>query len=96
MIKTASPPPYCFGKLEKVFPEIGDGLRATPESCIPCYHKTECLRTAMSEAGGLKLQEQNVDRAYEAGMIGFLGRWSRKKSLQRKLSRKKENSHENH
>jgi hypothetical protein len=43
----------------------------------------------MAGAGGLKLQEKNVDRAYTAGMIGFLGRWSRKKDLQRRLSEKK-------
>jgi hypothetical protein len=43
----------------------------------------------MAEAGGLNLQEKNVDRAYTAGMIGFLGRWSRKKDLQRRLSKKR-------
>jgi hypothetical protein len=89
MQNTPSPPPYCFGKLENVFPEGEDGLRNTPESCVPCCHKTECLRTAMTAAGGLKLQEENVDRAYTAGMIGFLGRWSRKKDLQRRLSGKR-------
>ncbi len=95
MQKTSSPQPYCFGKLENVFPEGEDGLRNTPESCVPCCHKTECLRAAMADAGGLKLQEKNVDRAYTAGMIGFLGRWSRKKDLQRRLSEKKGVSHEN-
>jgi hypothetical protein len=95
MQNTSSPPPYCFGKLENVFPEGEDGFRNTPESCVPCCHKTECLRTAMSEAGGLKLQEKNVDRAYTAGMIGFLGRWSRKKELQRRISEKKGVRHEN-
>jgi hypothetical protein len=94
MQNTSSSQPYCFGKLEKVFPEGEDGLRHSPESCVPCCHKTECLRTAMAGAGGLKLQEKNVDRAYTAGMIGFLGRWSRKKDLQRRLS-KKGGSHEN-
>jgi len=89
MQKSTSPPPYCFGKLENVFPEGEDGLRHSPESCVPCCHKTECLRAAMAEAGGLNLQEKNVDRAYTAGMIGFLGRWSRKKDLQRRLSKKR-------
>jgi hypothetical protein len=89
MQNTPTPAPYCFGKLENVFPEGEDGLRNTPESCVFCCYKTECLRTAMTEAGGLKLQEKNVDRAYTAGMIGFLGRWSRKKDLQRRLSEKK-------
>jgi len=95
MQNSSSPPPYCFGKLEKVFPEGKDGLRHSPESCVPCCQKTECLRTAMAEACGLKLQEKNVDRAYAAGMLGFLGRWSRKKDLQRRLSDKKGVNHEN-
>jgi hypothetical protein len=89
MQQSSSPLPYCFGKLEKVFPEGEDGLRNSPESCVPCCHKTECLRAAMAGAGGLTLQEKNVDRAYAAGMLGFLGRWSRKKDLQRRLSAKK-------
>jgi hypothetical protein len=95
MEKSTSSQPYCFGKLENVFPEGEDGLRNTPESCVFCRHKTECLRTAMTEASGLKLQENNVDRAYTAGMMGFLGRWSRKKDLQRRLSEKKGVTHEN-
>ena len=95
MENASSPPPYCFGKLENVFPEGEDGLRQSPESCFHCRSKTECLRTAMKEAGGLKLQEKNVDRAYTAGMMGFLGRWSRKKELQRRLSEKKGVNHEN-
>ncbi|MDO9109012.1 MAG: hypothetical protein Q7U40_00020 [Desulfatirhabdiaceae bacterium] len=95
MQKASSPPPYCFGKLENVFPEGEDGLRNTPESCVPCCHITECLRAAMADAGGLKLQEKNVDRAYAAGMLGFLGRWSRKKDLQRRISEKNGVSHEN-
>jgi hypothetical protein len=89
MQKTSSSPPYCFGILENVFPQGDNGLRNTPESCVPCYHKTECLRAAMAEAGGLELQEKNVDRAYTAGMLGFLGRWSRKKDIQRRISEKK-------
>ena len=92
---SSPPPPYCFGKLENVFPEGEDGLRHSPESCFPCRYKTDCLRTAMTESGGLKIQEINVDRAYQAGMLGFLGRWSRKKDLQRRLSQTKGSRHEN-
>ncbi len=76
--------PYCFGKLENVFPLAEDGLRHTPESCMPCLYKTECLRTAVSSADGLIVHEEKVDRAYAAGAIGFLERWSRRKSLYRK------------
>ena len=75
--------PYCFGKLENVFPLADDGLRHTPESCLPCLYKTECLRSAVSKGKGLIVHEEKVDRAYAAGAIGFLERWSRKKNLHR-------------
>jgi len=76
--------PYCFAKLEVVFPKGNDGLRHTPESCFVCFCKTECLRTAMGKSEGLEVREECVDRAYESGMIGFLERWSKKKNLHRK------------
>jgi hypothetical protein len=74
--------PYCYGILENVFPMGENGLRNTPESCMTCRHKTECLREAMGKREGLKVKEEIVDRAYESGMIGFFSRWSRKKRLQ--------------
>ena len=39
----------------------------------------------MEKSGGLKIREANVDRAYEAGMIGFFERWSKKKELKRRI-----------
>ncbi|MDO9565404.1 MAG: hypothetical protein Q7J15_01470 [Candidatus Desulfaltia sp.] len=80
--------PSCFGIIEVVFPKADDGLRTTPEACLECPHKTECLRSAMKELGGLKVREELVDRAYESGMIGFLGRWSQKKVLNRRIKEK--------
>ena len=76
--------PYCYGKLECVFPMGESGLRETPESCMVCYCKTECLRTAMQGEAGAQVREEKVDRAYAAGMMGFFERWSRKKALQQK------------
>ncbi len=76
--------PACFGELENVFPTGQDGLRSTPETCLGCSHKTECLRSAMAGADGLKVQEEFVDRAYMSGIIGFIERWSKKKNLNRK------------
>ncbi len=73
--------PYCFGKLDCVFPMGPDGLRETPESCMVCYCKTECLRAAMQTNDAVQVKEEKVDRAYAAGMMGFLERWSRKKAL---------------
>ena len=82
--------PYCFGKLENVFPLADDGLRHTPESCMPCLYKTECLRAAVSNTEGLIELFFMHDRAYAAGTIGFFERWSRRKTLhqQRKGDRK--------
>lgn len=77
--------PYCFGKIENVFPMGKDDLRETPESCFPCIYKTECLKDVMGKSGGLKIREENVDRAYEAGLMGFLERWSKKKDLKRRI-----------
>ena len=76
--------PYCFGKLEEVFPPGEDGLRQVPESCMVCLYKTKCLRSAMEGDAGLAVKDERVDQAYEAGMIGFFDRWSRKKALHKK------------
>ena len=84
MISTRSKEtPYCFGKLDKVFPMGEDGLRCCPESCAPCAYKTDCLRTAVAGEGNITLKEEKLDREVESGMVGFLGRWSRKKQLAR-------------
>jgi hypothetical protein len=42
----------------------------------------------MKKSDGLKVREEVVDRAYESGMIGFLGRWSKKKELNRRMKDK--------
>ena len=73
--------PYCFSKLDVVFPMGPDGLRETPESCMVCYFKTECLRAAMQTVEAIEVREEKMERAHEAGMMGFLERWSRKKAL---------------
>lgn len=88
MIDTKEKLPYCFAKLEEVFPQGEDGLRHVPESCQVCLYKTRCLRSAMEGAEGLSVREEKVDRAYETGMIGFLDRWSRKKTLHKKKKNK--------
>jgi hypothetical protein len=80
--------PTCFGELDIVFPECEDGLRCSPDTCLACEHKTECLRTAMKGKGGLRIRGACLDRAYAAGMVGFLERWSKKKEIHRKLQDK--------
>jgi hypothetical protein len=80
--------PPCFGDLDTVFPLGEEGLRQSPESCMPCCYKTQCLRKAMAQKGGITVREEMVDRAYASGVMGFLDRWSRKKALQaQKLKR---------
>jgi hypothetical protein len=76
--------PPCFANLDTVFPLGEEGLRHTPESCMPCCYKTECLRSAMGQKGGITVREEMVDRAYASGVMGFLDRWSRKKALRAK------------
>jgi hypothetical protein len=88
--------PPCFGALEIVFPQHEDGLRTSPESCLACGHKTACLRLAMTGKDGLRFREQYLDKAYEAGMVGFLERWSKKKEIRRRIRQKERGDHENH
>jgi hypothetical protein len=76
--------PYCFADLDTVFPMRAGGLRETPPACMVCHCKTECLRTAIGRSGGVTVEEERVDRAYKAGAMSFLDRWSRKKSLHQK------------
>jgi hypothetical protein len=80
--------PPCYGDLDTVFPMGPEGLRQTPEACIPCYYKTECLRKAMTDKGGITVREEMVDRAYSSGMVGFFERWSRKKALNAQKQKK--------
>ena len=82
--------PPCYADLETVFPVGEEGLRQTPEACMLCVYKTECLRKAMSQKGGLTVRQEMVDRAYASGAVGFLERWSRKKALAAKQQRKDE------
>ena len=82
--------PYCYGKLDNVFPMGTDGLRATPESCMVCHCKTDCLRAAMAGPDGDQVRQEHLKRADEAGMVGFFGRWSRKKQLHRQALARKE------
>ncbi|RLC31410.1 MAG: hypothetical protein DRH32_04275 [Deltaproteobacteria bacterium] len=81
--------PHCFGDLDIVFPMGENGLRNTPESCMICLYKTECLKEAMAGEAGLQVREEKVDRAYASGVIGFMERWSSRKELHRRKKRKR-------
>ena len=80
--------PDCFGRLDIVFPKKKDGLRCSPIACMACVFKTECLREAMKGKDGATVREEQVDRAYRSGMMGFIERWSKKKQLHRKKTEK--------
>jgi hypothetical protein len=81
MSKDSPKYPACFGDLDKVFPLHADGLRMSPERCLQCLHKTQCLRTAIGEASGYRVREEMIDRSYRGGVIGFFQRWSQKKKI---------------
>lgn len=78
--------PDCFGKIDCVFPMTDSGLRETPIPCMDnCSHRVYCLRKALaSDPEADKLKSDNVDRAYEAGLMGFFERWSKRKLLKQK------------
>ncbi len=80
--------PPGIGALDTVFSIANDGVRNTHENCLACAHKTECLRSAMEGAEGLKVREEYLDRAYASGIMSFLERWSLKKDLKRRLKEK--------
>ncbi len=75
--------PSCFGILDSVFPSGPDGLRHSPEKCMVCSLKTECLRNAIKGSSGMKVEEEKLERTYKAGRISFLKRWSRKKQMEK-------------
>ena len=79
--------PECFGELETVFPKE-NGDRNSPLKCLGCVFKTECLKEAMDGGGGVEFQKERLQKAHEAGMIGFFERWSKKKHLNNKAKRK--------
>ncbi len=58
-----------------------DGLRHSPERCVVCYCKVECLKTAMAGDDGIKVKAELVDRNYEFGVSSFLERWAKRKTL---------------
>ena len=76
--------PECFGQIDTVFPRGEDGLRHSPQTCLECPHKTDCLRTGLKGKAGLDVHEEHVDRSYDSGMIGFAQRWSQKKAIKRR------------
>jgi hypothetical protein len=59
-----------------------DGLRHTPPECLDCDRKTECLRAAVAGEQGVAVHEERLERASQAGSVGFLERWARKKTLE--------------
>ncbi len=80
--------PACFGKLDHVFPKGENGLRNSPNACLACELKTQCLRTAMQGKARFVVHQEMVDRAYSSGRLSFWQRWSRKKAVHRNKNQK--------
>ena len=89
MTKRKEEHPYCFGKLDNVFPLGEDGLRHSPESCMVCFCKTECLRAAVTGEEGIQVKKEQVNRAYSSGNISFVERWARKKALENEKKKRR-------
>ncbi len=82
--------PKCFAQLDEVFPLGEEGLRVVPEKCIHfCSHHVDCLKRALENKNQrLRIYDEVVDRAYDAGHLNFFERWSTKKYLNRQLNSK--------
>lgn len=80
--------PECFGDLEQVFPMSEDGLRHSPEACMACDEKTQCLKTAIAGKNQIIVEEERLDRVYKSGRMSFLERWSKKKTLHHRRMKK--------
>ncbi len=81
--------PQCFGNLEKVFPMTENGLRQTPDDCFfHCPVKTRCLQQAMTGKKGAQVEEEVIERSSKAGLMNFFERWSRKKQVHRRITKK--------
>ncbi|MDF1592428.1 MAG: hypothetical protein P1P89_13005 [Desulfobacterales bacterium] len=90
MKSDSSEHPACFGVLEQVFPKSEDGLRQSPERCMNCRLKVDCLRAAVSGPEGNRVREEVIDRAYGTGVISFFERWSKKKYFRGRLKKETE------
>ncbi|MCF8033259.1 MAG: hypothetical protein K9K66_09065 [Desulfarculaceae bacterium] len=73
--------PDCFGDLDRVFPTGEEGLREVSAGCWDCTARVECLRAAATaREGGDVLAEEKALREDPDGMVGFMRRWSRRKT----------------
>jgi len=90
MKSDSSEHPVCFGVLEQVFPKCADGLRQSPDRCMNCRFKVDCLRKAVSGPDGNRVREEVIDRAYGTGAISFFERWSKKKYFRGRLKKQTE------
>ena len=82
--------PKCFGQLDEVFPMNEDGIRESPRHCMhECSYKTQCLKKAMNEdPAATEVKEEQVDKAYDSGLITFFDRWSKKKYFKKQKQEK--------
>jgi len=77
----------CYGRLDKVFPLGPDGLRHSPEECLACPDKVDCLKTALASPQGAVVERGGVGPAQGLGrLVKGLGRWSRLKAARQRES----------
>ncbi len=80
--------PECFGDLAQVFPLHEDGLRHSPEKCMACGEKTQCLKNAIAGENRVVVEEEKLDRLYQSGRMSLLERWAKKKRLHNRRTKK--------
>jgi hypothetical protein len=80
----------CFGILDKVFPMGKEGLREIVPTCFDCPDRKECLQSALDTEQGLVFRSELVDRSPASGLVDRFKRWSDRKDLSRRLTKKKE------
>ncbi|MDY0360583.1 MAG: hypothetical protein RBR08_03935 [Desulforegulaceae bacterium] len=83
--------PKCFGDLDIVFPMSKEGYRKTPDNCINCSFKKECICLALDSEKGIEKKSEMIDASYESGNINFFARWAKKKSVENKKKKGKKN-----
>lgn len=81
MSRTEIERPDCFGDLETVFPLGENELRQSPESCLTCPHKTDCLRRALGTEAGAAVERGGAAGANPSSrLFKGLRRWSHLKA----------------
>jgi len=85
--------PYCFARLDIVFPLGPDGLRQVPPSCSACARVQACLKQAVNTPAGLEMRAERMaamNHPTGSGVRGFFRRWSTLKAMHYQVGRQQD------